>query len=407
MYRLGSRILTTVSVGLALLFVAASSSAAATRHRTDVSGAGVGSISWGSCSDPSLSQAGAQCGYLSVPLNYSKPNGQKIRLAVARSQHTSSAADYQGAILTNPGGLGAQGLSLGAILASTLQEENDPAAAADYDWIGFDPRGVGSSKPALSCNPGFLGPDRANYIPTTSRLLTYWKRRSQAYAAECAVKSPKQTALLHNDTTIDSARDMDSIRKALGLKQISYYGFSYGTYLGQVYSTLFPSHVRRLILDFNVDPRGVWYQSKPRSGHGVQPQHQYLVRACRPSTTASTTWAQPSRPSRSCSTRRRSALRRCPAGGVVGPDEWNDIFQQPADYERTWLDSAQLFARSGPRSARQFRAGSISAIRAVTPPGTTTSWRVTWPSNARMHRGSSRSAGSSQTTGRCIAPLCS
>ena len=261
MYRLGSRILTTVSVGLALLFVAASSSAAATRHRTDLSGAGVGSISWGSCSDPSLSQAGAQCGYLSVPLNYSKPNGQKIRLAVARSQHTSSAADYQGAILTNPGGPGGSGLELGAILASTLQEENYPAAAADYDWIGFDPRGVGSSKPALSCNPGFLGPDRANYIPTTSRLLTYWKRRSQAYAAECAVKSPKQTALLHNDTTIDSARDMDSIRKALGLKQISYYGFSYGTYLGQVYSTLFPSHVRRLILDSNVDPRGVWYQS--------------------------------------------------------------------------------------------------------------------------------------------------
>ena len=54
---------------------------------------------------------------------------------------------------------------------------------------------------------------------------------------------------------------MDSIRQALGLKQISYYGFSYGTYLGQVYSTLFPSHVRRLIMDSNVDPRKVWYQA--------------------------------------------------------------------------------------------------------------------------------------------------
>ena len=53
---------------------------------------------------------------------------------------------------------------------------------------------------------------------------------------------------------------MDSIRQALGQRQISYYGFSYGTYLGQVYSTLFPQHVRREIMDSNVDPRGVWYQ---------------------------------------------------------------------------------------------------------------------------------------------------
>jgi pimeloyl-ACP methyl ester carboxylesterase len=62
-------------------------------------------------------------------------------------------------------------------------------------------------------------------------------------------------------TTVDSARDMDSIRAALGQNKISYYGFSYGTYLGQVYSTLFPSHVRRLIMDSNVDPRKVWYQA--------------------------------------------------------------------------------------------------------------------------------------------------
>ena len=62
-------------------------------------------------------------------------------------------------------------------------------------------------------------------------------------------------------TTIDAARDMDSIRAALGQKQINYYGFSYGTYLGQVYSTLFPSHVRRLVMDSNVDPRDVWYKA--------------------------------------------------------------------------------------------------------------------------------------------------
>jgi pimeloyl-ACP methyl ester carboxylesterase len=61
--------------------------------------------------------------------------------------------------------------------------------------------------------------------------------------------------------TTDSARDMESIRKALGARQINYYGFSYGTYLAQVYSTLFPSRVRRMVLDSNVDPRKVWYQA--------------------------------------------------------------------------------------------------------------------------------------------------
>ena len=62
-------------------------------------------------------------------------------------------------------------------------------------------------------------------------------------------------------TTVDAAKDMDSIRAALGVDQINYYGFSYGTYLGQVYSTLFPTHVRRMVLDSNVDPRNVWYQA--------------------------------------------------------------------------------------------------------------------------------------------------
>src|ERR1700742_2621248 len=219
MYRLGSRVLRALGVacvGIAMLFVAVSASAAATRHKADSPSPGVGIINWGSCSDPTLVQLKAQCGYLSVPLNYNKPNGQKIQLAVSRLQHTSPAADYQGAILTNPGGPGGSGLSLSAILASVLQSENYPAAADDYDWIGFDPRGVGSSLPALTCDPNYLGPDRGNYIPTTQKLLKYWKTRSKAYAAACAARSQQQAALLKHDTTPDSARDMDSIRQALG-----------------------------------------------------------------------------------------------------------------------------------------------------------------------------------------------
>jgi pimeloyl-ACP methyl ester carboxylesterase len=221
--------------------------------------ASTSSIAWGPCSDPNLQAFNAQCGYLSVPLNYDNPNGQKIQLAVSRIEHTSS--NYQGVILTNPGGPGGSGLGLDPFLVAQFQADGYGAVAGDYDWIGFDPRGVGSSIPSLSCDPNYLGPDRPNYIPFTRQLLDTWLSRSQGYAQDCASQGPLQSALLDNLTTVDSAKDMDSIRQALGQQQITYYGYSYGTYLGQVYATLFPSHLRRLILDSNVDPRYVWYQS--------------------------------------------------------------------------------------------------------------------------------------------------
>jgi pimeloyl-ACP methyl ester carboxylesterase len=303
-----------------------------------------------------------------VPLNYDKPNGQKIQLAVSRLQHTSSAADYQGAILTNPGGPGGSGLSLSAVLASVLQSENYPAAAADYDWIGFDPRGVGSSQPALTCDPNYLGPDRGNYIPTTHKLLKYWKTRSKAYAAACAAKSSEQAALLRNDTTVDSARDMDSIRQALGLKQITYYGFSYGTYLGQVYSTLFPSHVRRLILDSNVDPRRVWYQANLDQdvafNRNINIWFGWLAKYNSVYHLGSTEQAVSK-----LFYATQSSLQNAPAGGVVGPDEWNDIFLQPAYYEETWLDSAQLFSEWVHTPDAQSAQDLIAAYESSDSPG--------------------------------------
>ena len=88
-------------------------------------------------------------------------------------------------------------------------------------------------------------------MPITDALRTTWLARSRAYAAACEGDA---AALLPHMTTIDSAHNMDSIRAALGARTINYYGFSYGTYLGQVYTTLFPSRVRRMVLDSNVDP---------------------------------------------------------------------------------------------------------------------------------------------------------
>jgi pimeloyl-ACP methyl ester carboxylesterase len=325
----------------------------------------VSGIQWGPCTPGSdLDQLGAQCGTLSVPLDYNHPSRGNIQLAVSKLEHTSDAAHYQGAILTNPGGPGGSGLDLSAILALVLDQEGYSAAAADYDWIGFDPRGVGASQPSLTCNPNYFAGPRPNYTPSTRQLLSFWENTSDGYGRDCAKTSPAQYALLQNDTTIDTAKDMDSIRQALGQRQISYYGFSYGTYLGQVYSTLFPQNVRREILDSNVDPRGVWYQDNFTQDVAFQRNIEiwfgWLAKYNSVYNLGSTE-AQVAR----TFNKAQNALAASPAGGEVGPDEWADIFLEAGYYEQTWEDLGSLFSEwinnPGPTSA----ADLVSAFKST------------------------------------------
>jgi pimeloyl-ACP methyl ester carboxylesterase len=212
-------------------------------------------LRWGVCPTydyPDLRGSGEQCAGLRVPLNYANPRGASITLEVSILRHTSSAANYRGVILVNPGGPGSPGLDLPTTIAPFVPH----GVGGDYDWIGWDPRGVGASTPTMQCEPGYFDAPRRSYTPSTPSLLHYWLSRTKRYAAACARKYP---ALLNHITTIDSAKDMDSIHRALGVSRISFYGFSYGTYLGEVYSTLYPTHLRYMVLDSTVDPRRVWY----------------------------------------------------------------------------------------------------------------------------------------------------
>ena len=212
-------------------------------------------VDWQACSDPTLQSFGAVCGTVTVPVDYSKPHGKKIQLAVSMVRHTVPDSQYQGVMLVNPGGPGGSGLIYSILQSFVAQRRGGDA----YDWIGFDPRGVGSSSAGAQL-PAVLLPRRPAAV--RSRPTALWQpgcKRSAGYAKSCAQKNDAD--LLNNMKTTDSAKDMDSIRKALGQQVINYYGFSYGTYLGQVYATLFPTHVRRMVLDTNVDPRNVWYQA--------------------------------------------------------------------------------------------------------------------------------------------------
>lgn len=292
-------------------------------------------IQWGECDNPRLVQAGAKCGFLEVPLDYAKPNGEKIKLAVSRVTHKGPDSSYQGPMLVNPGGPGGSGL-----IYAIFNDFVPNGGGDDYDWIGFDPRGVGSSQPSLSCIPDYDGYNRPFYNPITPSLERTWLQRSKNYAQACGKNGGK---LLEHLTTVDSANDMESIRKALGAEQINYYGFSYGTYLGQVYGTLFPQRFRRVVFDGNVNPKRVWYDANIdqdiafdkniKTYFGWVAKYDNIYHLGKTERQVEALFYQ-----------KQAELLRAPAGGVIGPDEWTDIFLQAGYYVYGWEDIANAFA---------------------------------------------------------------
>jgi pimeloyl-ACP methyl ester carboxylesterase len=233
-------------------------------------GAASGKLSWHSCPGVAGGAPGGsqlQCASLQVPLKYSDPGGRKITLALSEVPATAPAAQQQGALLVNPGGPGAPGRAFAASVAAGLET----SVAARYDIVGFDTRGVGASVPQLSCDPSFFSKPRPNYVPSSQAAENVLVNRARQYAADC---QRRFGWLLPNMTTKDLARDMDAIRSALGVRQISYYGASYGTYLGQVYATLFPHRVRRMVLDSIINPQGAWYADNISQDYAFQGRMQ-------------------------------------------------------------------------------------------------------------------------------------
>ena len=248
-----------VATALAIAGCTSGSSSSAASTGADPAGS-ASAVSWHSCTEQGASML---CGSLQVPLDYSHPNGRKITLALSQVPATAPAAKRQGVLLVNPGGPGGAGLSLAAFVAEGL----DPSVAADYTIVGFDTRGVGTSVPSLSCDSSFFSRARPDYIPASAAEEQQNVDRAKTYAADC---EKKYGWLLPYMTTENIARDMNSIRMALGQKQISYFGYSYGTYIGQVFATLFPHQLRRMVLDSTVDPTGAWWQDNIEQDYAFQ-----------------------------------------------------------------------------------------------------------------------------------------
>ena len=160
-------------------------------------------LHWHSCSGQLAQQGVPDCTMLSVPVNYADPGGRHISLALDMIPATVPKSQQQGVMLVNPGGPGGDGLPLAAEVAQGLS----PGVAASYDIVGFDPRGVGSSVPALSCDPGFFSGVRPNYVPANAAAEQVLINRAKMYATDC---EQRFGWLLPYMTTQDVARDMDS-----------------------------------------------------------------------------------------------------------------------------------------------------------------------------------------------------
>jgi pimeloyl-ACP methyl ester carboxylesterase len=186
-------------------------------------------------------------GRLTVPVDYADPQGATLDLYLVRHKAASGAA--VGPLLANRGGPGAEGASL-AMNAPGFFES---AITDNFDIIGWDPRGTGRSGGLVDCI------DDTEYDRFYSTLdITpddaAERRAIVDLAEEFAQRCIDRVEHLQHVGTNNSARDMDAIRQALGAEQISYFGFSYGSELGGVWATLFPSTVRAAVFDGAVDP---------------------------------------------------------------------------------------------------------------------------------------------------------
>ncbi|GAA2669989.1 alpha/beta hydrolase [Streptomyces lunalinharesii] len=213
-------------------------------------------LTFGRCAAAEHLPPTVECGTLTVPLDYARPNGKKIKLTVSRARATEPGA-RQGALVFNPGGPGASSMQFP--LYGALPHWQRTARA--YDFVGYAPRGVGRSAP-LSCQD----PQEFAKAPTDSPRYPSdaFKRQkvaeARAYARGCAQRAGADLPFYNS---INNARDLDMLRAALGEKKLTFMGASYGTYFGAVYATLFPGHVRRMIFDsvVNPEPRQIWYRN--------------------------------------------------------------------------------------------------------------------------------------------------
>ena len=210
-----------------------------------------------------------QCARLTVPLAYDAPAGQTVQIGLLRKVATDSSARI-GSLVTDPGGPGGSGMGWLAsyvVNSGQVSATPDPATTVikdlnqKFDLVGIDPRGIGSSLPAIQCQTD-AEKDATRATDPRSRNqaeVDAANAITKTIVEECVANTGKAQGIdgktfLANVGTRDVARDLDVLRAALGDPKLSYMGFSYGTEIGWEYAEQFPANVRAILFDGDVSP---------------------------------------------------------------------------------------------------------------------------------------------------------
>ena len=283
------RVVLAALVAVLAATISAVPSLAGTATAPSASGTGsaaVPKLHWGSCAAEGPGLEAFQCATAVVPLDYDKPKGKQITLALARLP-ASDPSHKIGSLFLNPGGPGGSGIDFLFGAGPFLYSDK---VRARFDLVGFDPRGIIRSTP-LRCFDTFdeavatLPPFQ---FPVTREEERVWVRGDRAVARACAENAGP---IVDHMSTANVARDMDLLRRAVGDTKLTYAGYSYGSYLGSTYANLFPSKVRALVVDGVLDPvawstgrgdqaRTLPFSTRLRSAKGAYETLQEFLRLC-------------------------------------------------------------------------------------------------------------------------------
>jgi len=281
--------LTAIGLTAGLLAAVPTAAGAATTSRTSAKEAARVDrvklkLDWYDCS--SYFGERTQCATAKLPLDYDKPKGAKVEVALLRLP-ASNKKKRIGSLFVNPGGPGASGVELAAAAESFLS----PKVTERFDVVGLDPRGTNYSA-TVKCFRNSGAQEKATRglavaFPFGAKERAAWISSSRKVGKGCSTTGKPLSASM---STAQVARDMDVVRRAVGDKRLTFLGFSYGTYLGNVYANMFPDRVRAVAIDGVVDPvawagtaatRSVPQTQRIRSGEGASSALLEILQRCR------------------------------------------------------------------------------------------------------------------------------
>lgn len=245
------------------------------------------SLTWGDCvpfartddDRNTFKNPDARCARLTVPLDYANPGGATATLALLRMPATDQGRRI-GSLVINPGGPGASGL--GTAVRSATQAKGSELGKR-FDFVGFDPRGVGASEPTIRClTDQERDAERAedDELDASPQGVAKVEAEQKDFGNKCVQRTAEGAALLASMGTRDVVKDMDVLRSVLGDEKLTYLGYSYGTRLGTTYAETFPKNVRAMVLDGALDPEQDVVEELVAQGEGFQQAFDAFTQWC-------------------------------------------------------------------------------------------------------------------------------